>query len=126
MAIYFITQRRALIDKLAEIIDRAEGYHADVRPAGYVTQRHADTDVHPQGGTYAFVFDNTIWKHRSAILDELAKYGISRATIANKVQRIRDQLSTNESVTFTSGALNGVTLEWKEKAPDWTPPDPVP
>lgn len=122
MAIYFITQRKALIDKLAEIVDRAEGYHADVRPTGYVTQRHADTDVHPDGTQYAFVFDNTIWKHRSAILDELAKYGISRATVANKVQRIRDQLSTNETVTFTSGPLAGVTLVWAEKGSDWTPP----
>lgn len=123
MPIYFITQRRALIDKLAEIVDRAEGYHADVRRPGYVTVRHANTDVHPLGNSYAFIFDNTIWKHRAAILDELAKYGISKATVANKVQRIRDALSVSESVTFTSGLLSGVTLEWKEKGADWTPAD---
>jgi hypothetical protein len=121
MAIYFITQRRGLIDKLAEIVDRAEGYHADVRRPGYVTERHTSTDVHPLGDQWAYVFDSTIWKHRAAILDELAKYGISKATVAAKVQRIRDQLSTNESVTFTSGVLNGVTLTWAEKGSDWTP-----
>jgi hypothetical protein len=126
MPIYFITQRRALIDKLADIIDRAELYHADVRRPGYVTVRHANTDVHPLGDQWAYVFDNTIWKHRAAILDELAKYGISKATVAAKVQRIRDALSTSESVTFTSGILAGVTLEWKEKDADWTPKDSMP
>lgn len=121
MTTYFITARRGLIDKLAEIIDRAEGYHADVRRAGYVTERHANTDVHPLGDQYAYIFDGVIWKHRAAILDELAKYGVSRTTIATKVQRIRDALSENESVTFTSGVLSGVTLTWAKKGSDWMP-----
>lgn len=122
MPIYFITARKALLDRLAEIVDRAEGYHADVRRPGYVTQRHADTDVHPLGNQYAYVFDGTIWKHRAAILDELAKYGVSRATIAQKVQRLRNNQSASENVTFTGGAMVGVTIVWQEKGVDWTPP----
>lgn len=119
--IYFITDRKALLIKLAQIVDIAEGYDISVRRAGYVTVRHANTDTKPDGLQHAFVFDNTIWKHRAAILDELAKYGISKAVISAKVQAIRDGTKTSETVTFSSGTLAGVTLEWKEKSADWTP-----
>ncbi len=119
--IYLTTDRKALLVKLANIIDITEGFDVSVRRPGYVTERWADIDTHPNGTVFAVLFDDTLWKNRIAILDYLDDFGISRATIANKVQRIRDALSTNESVTFSSGLLAGVTLTFVPKGSDWTP-----
>lgn len=118
---YFMTDRRVVLEKLADIIDIEETYHITVRRPDYVTERHADIDEHPDGGFYAYISDDVLWKHKALIMDELESRGIDRETVRTKWQRIRDKLSANESVTIPSGLLAGVTISWAEKDMNWSP-----
>lgn len=123
---YIITSNRALLEKIAETIDIAEGYHESVRRPGYVTERHANIDEHPDGKEYAYPVDD-VWAKRLPELGvELEKYGLSMKSLVDKTQATKGSASAKETATLDKGAFAGVAIEWSEKGADWTPKDSLP
>lgn len=119
--IFLQVSDQSLLAKLATIIDTREGY-VPLRP-GYVTQRYADIDTKPDGSTFAYPNDSIVAKHLSAIGDELAKYGISKATATKALQDTQTGAKGSDAISLTSGAYAGVTVQLAAKAADWIPVD---
>lgn len=123
MTTFILTAERGLLEKIAETIDLAETYHESVRRPGYVTERHADIDEHPDGGVYAYPVDEVWVKRLPELGVEFEKYGLSKEALAAKTEAVQDAPDAKETAVLDAGEFAGVALELGVKAADWTPKD---
>lgn len=114
MTVHLISADRALLEKIAEQVDVAETYHISVRRPGYVTERHANIEAHPEGNEYAYPCDEIALKHRSLLVNELVKEG-AQSDVSDKFENVLEG-SKSEQIEF-----GGKTLLWSEKDSSWNP-----
>lgn len=114
MTIHLITTDHALLEKLAEQVDIAEGYHESVRRPGHITERHAEIESHPDGLTFAYIHDETVLKYRDLIAGELEKEGLDKEAVLNQLEAIKDGTSVKEETM-----VKGIKIEWTEKDESW-------